>query len=212
MQRDDPRSRLTDNRALLLVLGFGAAAAYAAFAVARSSTQNRVDFRPDDDAPARTAKDHPVAGRTITINRPRADLFAFWADFANLSQFMQSITNVAMEGDVARWDIAGPLGQTMTLRTTMTNRRDNEYLAWQSTENSDVKASGRILFRDAPAGRGTEVEAELTYHPPMGEVGRWIGKLFQTDPVIQGRRELRRFKMLMETGEIATNKNHRTQA
>jgi uncharacterized membrane protein len=45
----------------------------------------------------------------------------------------------------------------------------------------------------------------------MGEVGRWIGKLFQTDPVTQGRRELRRFKMLMETGEIATNKNHASQ-
>jgi len=51
----------------------------------------------------------------------------------------------------------------------------------------------------------------LSYVPPLGEIGRLIGKVFQTDPLIQGCRELRRFKMLMEAGEIATNKNHKTQ-
>jgi uncharacterized membrane protein len=203
-------SRLSGGQAVLLALGVGAAA-YVGYSTAKSSTENRVAFRPDDDAPPRTARNQPVSGRTITINRPREELFAFWAEFSNLPQFMQGIRAVSMEGDVARWDISGPLGQTVTLRTTLTERRDSEFLAWQSTASSDLKASGQITFRDAPAGRGTELEAEINYHPPLGELGRWIGKLFQTDPVIQGRRELRRFKMLMETGEIATNINHKVQ-
>jgi uncharacterized membrane protein len=202
--------RAIGGKTIIAMLGVGAAA-YVGYQIVKASAQNRVEDRPHDDAPERTGKGHPVAGRTITINRPRAELFAFWSDFANLSQFMQSVRGVAMEGDVARWDLAAPLGQTVTLRTRLTERRDDEFLAWQSTEASDVNASGRITFRDAPAGRGTEIEAEITYHPPLGELGRWIGKLFQTDPAIQGRRELRRFKMLMETGEIATNINHKAQ-
>jgi hypothetical protein len=53
---------------------------------------------------------------------------------------------------------------------------------------------------EAPAGRGTVVEASLRYDPPGGEVGRLIAKLFQREPAIQARRELKRLKMLMETG------------
>ena len=211
MQSGISRPRKPDNRTMVVALGVGAVAAYIGYNVAKAAAQNPVAHRPADDAPTRTRRGQPVMGRTITINRPRAELFAFWADFSNISKFMQSISNVALEGDVARWDIKGPLGQTVTLRTMMTERRDDTLLAWASTPASDIKASGRVTFRDAPAGRGTELEAELSYVPPMGEVGRWIGKLFQTDPVIQGRRELRRFKMLMEAGEIATNANQKSQ-
>ena len=50
----------------------------------------------------------------------------------------------------------------------------------------------------------------MSYIPPLGELGKLIGRFFQTDPLSQGRQELRRFKMLMETGEIATSKNHKT--
>jgi uncharacterized membrane protein len=36
-------------------------------------------------------------------------------------------------------------------------------------------------------------------------IGELVAKLFQREPRIQTRRDLRRFKQLMETGEIATN-------
>jgi uncharacterized membrane protein len=39
---------------------------------------------------------------------------------------------------------------------------------------------------------------------PRGAVGALIAKLFQREPAMQARRDLRRFKQLMETGEIAT--------
>ncbi len=212
MQPTSPLSRLNDNKTLMLMIGVGAAATYVGYSIAKSAGQNRVAFRPEDDAPARTAKDRPVAGRTITINRPRAELYAFWSDFSNLPQFMQGVSSVTLEGDEARWEMPGPLGRTIMLRTIMTDRQQDERLVWKTTEASDVQMSGHIRFRDAPAERGTEIEAEVAYQPPLGELGRWIGKIFQTDPVIQGRRELRRFKMLMETGEIATNINHKAQS
>ena len=43
------------------------------------------------------------------------------------------------------------------------------------------------------------------FAPDQGEsVGKLIAKMFQREPAIQARRDLRRFKQLMEAGEIAT--------
>jgi len=206
----------SDNSRTLLAVGLGLGAVAIGYVVVKSMNQKRVVSRPIDDAPVRTTKVKPMGnaamvGRTITINRPRAELFAFWADFANLPQFMQSLSSLSVDGDIARWKIAAPMGRFVDMETRMTANIENEVLSWASTENSEMKAEGKVTFRDAPAGRGTELEAELSYVPPLGEVGRLIGKLFQTDPLIQGRRELRRFKMLMEAGEIATSKNHKAQ-
>lgn len=200
----------------ILALGLGVTVLAVAYAVTTNLTQNRVASRPADDAPPRTLKTKPrsdlaLVGRTMTINRPRHELFAFCADLSNLPHFMQSLDSVLVNGDVAIWKIAAPMGPSIQMETRMTAHVENEVLSWASTENSHMKATGRIAFKDAPAGRGTELEAELSFVPPLGEVGRIIGTLFQTDPLIQGRRELRRFKMLMETGEIATNKNHKKQ-
>jgi uncharacterized membrane protein len=44
----------------------------------------------------------------------------------------------------------------------------------------------------------------IAYEPPAGVVGQMIAKLFQREPRIQTRRDLHRFKQLMEAGEIAT--------
>jgi uncharacterized membrane protein len=51
------------------------------------------------------------------------------------------------------------------------------------------------------------VTATIAYDPPAGAVGKWIAKLFQREPKIQARRDLRRFKQFMETGEIATSRS-----
>jgi uncharacterized membrane protein len=45
----------------------------------------------------------------------------------------------------------------------------------------------------------------MRYDPPGGLLGRGIAKLLQREPQVQARRDLRRFKQLMETGEVATN-------
>jgi uncharacterized membrane protein len=66
-----------------------------------------------------------------------------------------------------------------------------------------------VTFTDAPGNRGTVVTADIAYEPPAGGAGRAIAKLFAAEPNIQARHELKRFKMLMEAGEIATPINHR---
>ena len=45
----------------------------------------------------------------------------------------------------------------------------------------------------------------MTYDPPGGTIGKLAAKLFRREPAIQARLDLRRFKQLLETGEVTTN-------
>lgn len=173
--------------------------------------------RPADDAPRHTLRRrrfgaYAVTGRSVTIARPRAEVYAFWRDFSNLPAFMENVRGVEVNGDLTRWTIRGPAGIDVMVETRIVQDRENDFISWRSTPQSDIDTEGKVSFRDAPGNRGTELEARIAYVPPGGEIGRWIAKAFQAEPAIQGRRELKRLKMLMETGEIATNRNRKNAA
>lgn len=170
-----------------------------------------------DDAPTRARRDDKdgdlaIVGRSVLINRPRQELYAYWRDFTNLPTFMQAIERIEMTGDRrSLWTVRAPAGQTVTLETEVIEERDGEVIGWRSVEGSQIKTEGKVTFTDAPAGRGTIVSADIGYEPPGGDVGRLIAKLFAAEPNIQARHELKRFKMLMEAGEIATGSSHRSK-
>jgi uncharacterized membrane protein len=182
---------------------------------------------PTDDAPLSTskkdvidqasaslveAKGDTLVGRTVTINRPRAELYAYWRDFANLASFMDNVERVdVLDARRSHWVVKAPAGRTVEWDALITEESEGETIAWASTEGADVPNSGRIDFRDAQGGRGTIVTATILYDPPAGVVGKVIAKIFQREPAIQARRDLRRFKQLMETGEIATSSRTRAQ-
>ena len=152
------------------------------------------------------AKGDTLVGRSVTINRPRAELFAYWRDFTNLPSFMDNIVSVEVQdAHRSHWVVKAPGGKTVAWDAVITEEYENETIAWASAEGADVPNSGRIDFSDEPGGRGTQVTATIVYDPPAGVVGNLIAKLFQREPAIQARRDLRRFKQLMETGEIATS-------
>ncbi|WP_296598344.1 SRPBCC family protein [Phenylobacterium sp.] len=147
-----------------------------------------------------------VAGRSVTVNRPRAELYAFWRDFRNLAAFMENVESVTSRDEgTAHWVVRAPAGQTVEWDSVITEDVPAQVIAWESVEGADIKNSGRIEFRDAAPGRGAVVTAIIVYEPPGGDFGKLIAKLFQKEPKIQARRELRRFKQLMETGEISTS-------
>jgi uncharacterized membrane protein len=86
----------------------------------------------------------------------------------------------------------------------ITNDIPDRELTWKSDDGGDIDNSGRIRFEVA-GDRGTVVRATIAYDPPAGFVGQIVAKLFQREPRIQARRDLHRFKQLMETGEITTS-------
>ena len=169
-----------------------------------------------DDAPDRARKDDKdgdlaLVGRTVLINKPRDEVYAFWRDFSNLPQFMRSVDSIEVEGQRTRWTVKAPLGQSVTLVTEITEDVPGSVIAWRSTEDSQIKTEGRVSFTDAVGDRGTAVTADIRYEPPAGDVGRAVAMLFGAEPNIQARHELKRLKMLIEAGEISTAINHRDQ-
>jgi uncharacterized membrane protein len=157
-------------------------------------------------------KGDQLSGTTVTINRPRAELYAYWRDFTNLPSFLDNVIAVdPIDAVQSRWQVKAPAGKTVEWVSAITEEREGEFIAWASVEGADVPNSGRIDFRDAPGGRGTWVTATILYDPPAGIIGKIVAKMFQREPAIQARRDLRRFKQLMETGEIATAARTRRQ-
>jgi len=176
------------------------------------------------DAPPSTAQDSATAAadgprdekklvaHSVTIGRPRQELYAYWRDLPNLATFMSNIESITKLDDRrSHWVVKAPAGQTVEWDAVITRDEDGSLLEWQSEDGADIRNSGRVEFRDAQGDRGTIVTATIAYDPPGGTIGALIAKLFQREPAIQARRELRRFKQLMETGEI-TNSTSSLQA
>jgi uncharacterized membrane protein len=148
-----------------------------------------------------------LVGRTVTINRPRQEVYEFWRDFGNLARILENIESVTeLDERRSHWVVRGPAGSTVEWDSQIVEDVPGELISWQSAEGADVTNSGRIDFSDAPGRRGTLVSATIAYDPPAGTVGKLVAKLFQREPKIQARRDLRRFKQFMETGEIATSR------
>lgn len=193
----------------IAVLGLGLAAAVTAGGVMQRN--RRVRQGSPDSAPGYTARrsfgDYDVTGRSVTIRKPRAELFTFWRDFSNLAHFMENLEGIEpLGGDGhSRWLIRGPMNKTVNVETRIAREVENELIAWRSTENSEIETEGRVTFHDAPGDRGTRVRLIIAYKPPGGDIGKAFAKLTGAEPNIQARRDLKRFKMLMETGEIATS-------
>ena len=145
--------------------------------------------------------------RAVMINRPRQELYAFWRDFRNLPRFMENVKSVELlEPGRSSWLVAGPMDSEIELVSEIVEDRPGDYIAWRSLAESDIDHEGWIEFRDNPFGRGTEVRVFISYDPPAGALGKVVAKVMQREPRVQARRELRRFKQLMETGEISTSK------
>lgn len=180
-----------------------------------------------DDAPASTSKqahvrgavaqalggDHgeQIAANAVTINRPVAEVYAFFRDFSNLPRFMENVERIEVI-DTARshWVVKAPAGGTVEWTARVTEEEPDALIAWQSEEGAEVPNGGRVTFRDA-GQRGTVMTATIVYDPPGGFIGKAIAKMFQREPAIQARRDLRRLKQFLETGEIATPAMNRTQ-
>ncbi|HVQ10151.1 MAG TPA: SRPBCC family protein [Allosphingosinicella sp.] len=172
-----------------------------------------------DDAPATAARDSDrqaaaagrdgedaVIGRTITINRPRDEIYAFWRDFSNLAAVMENVARIeVIDARRSRWVVKAPAGKTVEWESVIIDDEPGRLIAWQSVEGADIASSGRVEFLDAAPGRGTMVRATFAYDPPAGGLGEWIAKFFQREPNVQTRRDLRRLKQFLETGEVTSS-------
>jgi uncharacterized membrane protein len=150
---------------------------------------------------------------SVIVLRPRAELYAFWRDFTNLPQFMEHLVAVRVDSPArSHWTVKVPGGKTVEWEAEIVNDVPDEIVAWKSVGDPDVANAGAVNFSDAPGDRGTVVKVTLDYEPPGGKFGAVLARLFGEDPDRQVREDLRRFKQLMETGEITTSARRRDES
>jgi uncharacterized membrane protein len=213
MPENTDRDSRTSQRAMLGA-GLAVAAAGAAFILGRK-LQSSGDDELISDAPPHVLRgkaksqvedDQELVGRTVTIGRPRQDIYQAWRDFTKFPTFMDNVEQVEdIGGGRSRWMIKGPAGKDVELFTTIVEDKPGERIAWESEQDSEIDTAGVLELTDAPGDRGTYVRLLMSYDPPGGAIGRGIAKLLQREPSLQARRDLRRFKQLMETGEVTKN-------
>jgi uncharacterized membrane protein len=146
--------------------------------------------------------------RSVTINRPRQELFALWRDFRNLPDLVDDLESVTDVGaGRSHWVAALPGGKTIEWNAELVNEIPGELIAWKTVGDSDVAHAGSVHFRDAPGRRGTEMKIVIDYEPPGGRLSALLAafsRLFGQSPDSKVREDLRRFKMRLETGEVAS--------
>ena len=142
--------------------------------------------------------------KRITVERPRPQVYAFWRNLTQLPQFMDHLASV--QGDtegVTHWRAKGP-GGSVEWDAELVEDKPNELISWRSLEGTTVSNCGQVRFERAPGGRGTIVRVALEYRPPAGALGAAVAKIFGREPSQQIREDIRRFKQLIEAGEIVT--------
>lgn len=97
---------------------------------------------------------------------------------------------------------------TIQWDTKIVSDKPNEVIECQSVEGSSINHRGTVRFVREPHGHGTIVRVEMSYEPPAGSAGSAMAALLGEAPAAQLREDLRRFKQLMETGEIPITQGH----
>lgn len=140
----------------------------------------------------------------ITIYRPVSEVYSYWRNLENLPRFMDHLEEVTVTDRFrSHWVARGPLGVHVEWDAEIINDIPPTLLSWKSVGQSDVVSAGSVRFK--PAGEhGTHVHVKLQYDPPAGKLGAAVAWLVGDDPQHQIAEDLRRFKQLIETGDVST--------
>jgi uncharacterized membrane protein len=141
----------------------------------------------------------------ITIQRPAHELHEMWRDPRTLSRIVGELAEIVpVEDEQLEWRVTGPFGVRRTWRTRTVASRPGESVGWQSLPGAALPNEGRLRFRAAPGGRGTECELQVRFEPPGGAAGHAVARMLGSTPKLLFTHALRRLKSLAETGEIPT--------
>ena len=143
----------------------------------------------------------------VTINAPADQLFRFWRNFEQLPRIMDHLVSVRqLDEQRSHWVARAPGKRTVEWDAEVISEIPGELIGWRTLEGADVVSAGSVRFKRAFGGRGTEVHVRLQYDPPAGRLGATVAWLLGHEPSQVIREDLRRFKQLMETGEVPTIK------
>ena len=143
---------------------------------------------------------------TCIVNLPPDEVYSFWRKFENLPRFMRHLDAVHDMGEGrSHWKAKGPAGMKVEWDATIIADVPGEIITWRSLEGSDVDNAGAVRFERAAGGRGTIVKVNIEYNPIGGVIGAAVAKLFGEEPEQPLDDDLRRFKQVLEVGEVVVS-------
>jgi len=138
-----------------------------------------------------------------TVMKTPEEVYGFWSSFDRFPSFMAHVDDVQVTGPrTSHWKVSAPFDREVEWDAETTEQVPGSRLCWQSKEGADVANSGEVRFVRAPDASSTEVHVSLTYDAPGGGLGKALAKYFGEDPSQQLDDDLRRFKQVIETGEV----------
>ncbi|MEO6001870.1 MAG: SRPBCC family protein [Opitutus sp.] len=141
--------------------------------------------------------------RSCTVRKPAAELYQFWRSLENLTSVIKHPVSITRLSDTeSHWKATAPGKTFVEWDAVIINDHPNELIAWRSKEGAEIPNAGTVRFEAAPGDEGTEVTVQLEYDAPGGRFAALIAKLTGEEPEQQVAEALRRFKALMEAGEI----------
>ncbi len=143
--------------------------------------------------------------QSLNINRAPEACYRFWRDVGNFPNFMQHVDEVRMiDATRSHWKVRAPLGGQVEWTAELVSDVPSRQLGWRTLNDATIAHAGVVHFAPATGGRGTRVQVDLNYAAPLGQAGARLAQLFGEEPSLQVAQDLRRFKQLIETGEIPT--------
>ena len=150
-----------------------------------------------------------AVSRSVTINRPRAEVFALFLAPENLAPLMPWVQGAhAIDAHNSRWTASGPLDKQLSWTIKQNVIQQDQALQWDTAYQGPWKHRIEATFSDAPQGRGTEVRVVLAVEPYPGSAAYALASAIAqfTDRAVLNL--LRQIKQQLETGEVATNHRH----
>ena len=145
---------LTRRSPLGWIVGAAGAALVSRAATGHCPLNDAVGLTPEDKDAAPWNRSVRVKG-TVTITKPRQEVYAFWRKLENLPRFMRHLESVTeTDAKHSDWQAVAPAGRTVSWTAEITDERIDERIAWKSVEGSNIPNDGVVTFEDAVGGRG----------------------------------------------------------
>lgn len=146
---------------------------------------------------------HQTVRAAVTVQRSPEYVYGFWRNLENLPEFMYHLKTVTSdENGRSHWVANAPIGQPVQWDAEIVEDQPGKRIAWQSVPGSGISNSGCVEFNPDNSGKGTEVRVTIAYEMPGGAIGKAVATLFGESPDQQVNDDLRRFKQILETGQV----------
>jgi len=115
---------------------------------------------------------------SVIVNRPRAEVYAFWRRLENLPLFMKHLESVdELTDERSAWKVKIPGGLGfIRWEAEVVKEEEGTMLSWQSVPGASIRNAGKINFSDTP-GKGTRIDAIISYQAPLGTFGEGLSHL-----------------------------------